>query len=115
MNSSTHISRYYNVNGSGRLPRLDVQPIARSARKGRGSEPMDTNGEEHSIRSHSSTASWKPEGRAFLTIKEAAYILHIGQTFLFSMIKNKEIPVLRLGRRTLVPVTAIEDLLQRAG
>ena len=57
---------------------------------------------------------WKPTGRAVLSMKEAAYVLNIGLTFLGELVKNGNLPVLRLGKRTLVPVTAIEALLKLA-
>ncbi len=46
-------------------------------------------------------------------IETAAAIIGIGRTHAFDLIKNDQfpVPVLRLGRRTLIPVGALLDLL----
>jgi excisionase family DNA binding protein len=44
---------------------------------------------------------------------EAARMLSIGKTRLYLMIGNKEIPVIKIGRRTLIRVRDIEAYLDR--
>lgn len=44
---------------------------------------------------------------------EAAKMLSIGKTRLYLMIGNKEIPVIKIGRRTLIRVRDIEAFLDR--
>lgn len=44
---------------------------------------------------------------------EAARMLSIGKTRLYLMIGNREIPVIKIGRRTLIRVRDIEAYLDR--
>lgn len=44
---------------------------------------------------------------------EAARMLSIGKTRLYLMIGTKEIPVIKIGRRTLIRVRDIESFLDR--
>jgi excisionase family DNA binding protein len=44
---------------------------------------------------------------------EAAKMLSIGKTRLYEMIGTKEIPVIKIGRRTLIRVRDIEAFLDR--
>ncbi len=50
-----------------------------------------------------------------LTVDEAARILQISRPSAFRGIKSGEIPHIRIGRRILVPVVALEKLLTNAG
>jgi excisionase family DNA binding protein len=49
--------------------------------------------------------------RATITISEAAQVLGIGRTAAYEAARRGELPVLRLGRRLLVPRARLEDLL----
>ena len=49
--------------------------------------------------------------RLTLTIPEACQALGIGETMLRQMIREKQLPILRLGRRVLVPRQAVEALV----
>ena len=49
------------------------------------------------------------------TVDEAAEILQISRPSAFRGIKSGEIPYIRIGRRILVPVAALEKLLANAG
>lgn len=50
-----------------------------------------------------------------ITIPEAAEALGIGKNSAYEAAKRGEIPVLRIGRRLVVPRAAFERLLQEAG
>jgi excisionase family DNA binding protein len=50
------------------------------------------------------------EGRV-VTLNEAASILRISRGSAYEAAKRKEIPTIRIGRRLLVPVAALEKLL----
>ena len=50
--------------------------------------------------------------RLTLTVEEAAKLLGIGRQLAYDRVKTGEIPVLRVGRRLLVPRRALEQLLE---
>ena len=50
--------------------------------------------------------------RLTLTIDEAAKVLGIGRQLAYDRAKTGEIPVIRIGRRLLVPRRALEKLLE---
>ncbi len=52
------------------------------------------------------------EERLTLTIEETARLLGIGRQLAYDRVKTGEIPVLRIGRRLLVPRIALEKMLQ---
>jgi len=56
--------------------------------------------------------SWKPKDRAVLTLAEVGRVLCIGQTKVFDLINKRHLRVIHIGRRTLVPVEAVEHLLR---
>jgi excisionase family DNA binding protein len=49
-----------------------------------------------------------------LTIKEAAELLKIGRSSAYEAVRTGQIPVIRIGRRKLVPRAALEHLLSEA-
>lgn len=49
---------------------------------------------------------------ATLTLEEARRVLGLGRTAAYDAARRKEIPVLRIGRRLLVPKVALERLLK---
>jgi len=51
------------------------------------------------------------EERQTLSVIETAKILGIGRNLCYSRLKNGEIPVIRIGRRYVVPKKALEKLL----
>jgi excisionase family DNA binding protein len=53
--------------------------------------------------------------RETLTVDEARRILGIGRNAAYEAIARGELPVLRIGRRLLVPRTALTQLLARCG
>ncbi|GAA5210504.1 helix-turn-helix domain-containing protein [Microbacterium kyungheense] len=50
-------------------------------------------------------------GRATCTVPEAAQILGIGTWSAYEAIKRDEIPVIRIGKRILIPVPRLRALL----
>ena len=52
----------------------------------------------------------KPERRV-VTLSEAASILRISRGSAYEAAKRREIPTIRIGRRLLVPVAALERML----
>jgi excisionase family DNA binding protein len=52
------------------------------------------------------------EQRLTLTIDEAAKLLGIGRQLAYDRAKTGEIPVIKIGRRLLVPRRALEKLLE---
>ena len=57
----------------------------------------------------------EPEERKTLTVDEAARYLGIGRSAAYDAVNQGDIPVLRIGRRFLVPVVALEKMLAEAG
>lgn len=49
------------------------------------------------------------------TIPEAAKVLGIGRTAAYEAARTGEIPVIRIGKRILVPSVALERMLAGAG
>jgi excisionase family DNA binding protein len=49
--------------------------------------------------------------RRVVTVGEAAAILQISRGAAYQAAKNRELPTIRLGRRLLVPVAALERML----
>ncbi len=53
--------------------------------------------------------------RALLRVPEAAEYLGVSRTLIYMMIRSGEIPVVRMGRSTRVPLSALNDLLVAKG
>ena len=51
---------------------------------------------------------------AVLTVTEAAHLLRISRGLAYEMVKDGRLPSLRLGRRILVPRSALERILAEA-
>ncbi len=51
------------------------------------------------------------EDKLTLSVEEAAKVLGIGRNLCYDKVKTGEIPVIRIGRRLLVPRAALEKLL----
>lgn len=49
--------------------------------------------------------------RATYTVEEAARILGIGRGSAYEAVRRKNLPVLRIGKRILIPRVALEGLL----
>ena len=52
------------------------------------------------------------EDKLTLSVEEAAKVLGIGRNLCYDRVKTGEIPVIRIGRRLLVPRRALEKLLE---
>jgi excisionase family DNA binding protein len=52
--------------------------------------------------------------RLTVTVEEAARVLGISRAFAYVLVKNEELPSVRLGRRVVVPRRALERLLEPA-
>jgi len=53
------------------------------------------------------------EDKLTLSIEEAAKVLGIGRNLCYDRVKTGEIPVIKIGRRLLVPRRALEKLLEQ--
>ena len=51
--------------------------------------------------------------KALLTVAEAAVMLGIGRSFLYSMVLSGEMPSIKLGRARRIPVGAIRDFIDQ--
>jgi excisionase family DNA binding protein len=57
----------------------------------------------------------KPEAeRRTVTVDEAAKMLGVGRNAAYRGVKSGDIPVIRVGKRLLVPLAALERILQGA-
>ena len=54
------------------------------------------------------------ESKTF-TVEEAAKVLGIGRQKAYELAREGKLPVLRLGKRILVPRIALDRMLERAG
>jgi excisionase family DNA binding protein len=52
----------------------------------------------------------RPERRV-VTVNEAAVMLRISRASAYEAVRRKEIPTIRIGRRLLVPLAALERML----
>ena len=52
------------------------------------------------------------EDKLTLSIEEAAKVLGIGRNLCYERVKTGEIPVIKIGRRLVVPKKALEKLLE---
>jgi excisionase family DNA binding protein len=46
-----------------------------------------------------------------VSVSEAARILGISRSHAYDLVRRRELPAIRLGRRIIVPLRAIEDIL----
>lgn len=51
--------------------------------------------------------------RLTLTVEEAAKLLGIGRQLAYDQVKTGDIPVIKIGRRLVVPRRALEKLLEQ--
>ncbi len=54
----------------------------------------------------------EPSTRAALSVEDTAYALAVGRTTIFQMIKDGQLRVVKVGRRTIVPIAEIHRLLE---
>jgi excisionase family DNA binding protein len=51
--------------------------------------------------------------RLVLSVEEAAQVLRISRGLAYELVRRGDIPSIRLGRRVLVPVAALRELLSK--
>ena len=54
------------------------------------------------------------EKRLCITVPEAAAMLGISRNFAYDLVKQGELPVIRFGKRLLIPRVALEKRLEKA-
>ena len=52
------------------------------------------------------------KGRQTVTVAEAAALLGIGRSSAYEAVRRGQIPSIKIGRRVLVPVVALQKLLE---
>jgi len=57
----------------------------------------------------------EPPEAALLTVKEACATLRISKWSLYQLIRSRQLETIRIGRRRLIPVTAIQTLIRQLG
>ena len=73
-------------------------------------DDMDRTGRPRSI--HELLGEILPHGRATITVPEAGEILGIGEAASYRAARRGDIPVLKFGRRVVVPVPALRRLIE---
>lgn len=48
-----------------------------------------------------------------ITVEEAAHLLGVGRTVTYGLIRNGSLKSLQIGKRRLVPTSAIEEFIRR--
>jgi excisionase family DNA binding protein len=56
---------------------------------------------------------WLPDGRPLLNIDEACDILRVSRWTLYRLINERRLETIKIGSRRLVPVQALQDLIER--
>jgi len=51
--------------------------------------------------------------RLCISVPEAAEMLDISKNFAYELVKRKELPVIRFGKRILIPRIALEKMLEK--
>jgi excisionase family DNA binding protein len=53
------------------------------------------------------------EKRLCITVPEAAEMLGISRNFAYDLVKQKQLPVVKFGKRLLIPRVALEKMLEK--
>lgn len=53
--------------------------------------------------------------RLCLTVSEAAAMLGISRNFAYELVKQKQLPVIKFGKRLLIPRAALAKMLEKVG
>ncbi len=53
--------------------------------------------------------------RLCLTVPEAAAMLGISRNFAYELVKQQQLPVIRFGKRLLIPRAALAKMLEKVG
>lgn len=59
-------------------------------------------------------SAWRPGERRVWSVDEAAVILGISRAHAYELVARNDLPHVRLGRRILIPVDAVDELLDVA-
>ena len=54
------------------------------------------------------------EKRLCITVPEAAAMLGISRNFAYELVKQRQLPVIRFGKRLLIPKIALEKMLEES-
>jgi excisionase family DNA binding protein len=52
--------------------------------------------------------------RALISVSEAARVIGVSRSFAYELVASGHLTSVRLGRRVLVPISAIDDLVARS-
>lgn len=64
-------------------------------------------------RKRKSTDGKGPEMRLCITVPEAAAMLGVSRNFGYELVRQGQLPVIRFGKRLLIPRAALEKMLER--
>ena len=53
------------------------------------------------------------DSRLCISVPEAAAMLGVSRNFAYELVKRGELPVIKLGKRLLIPRTALEKMVER--
>ena len=53
--------------------------------------------------------------RLCITVPEAAEMIGISRNFAYELVRNKKLPVIKFGKRLLIPRVALEKMLEKGG
>lgn len=67
-----------------------------------------------SLRQPSEIPTADPDGKLLLTVTEAAEALSIGRSLTYQLVQSGDLPSLKLGRRLLIPVAGLRQLVAQA-
>jgi excisionase family DNA binding protein len=54
-----------------------------------------------------------PPQRLTLTVEEAGQMLGVSRSYAYELVRQGELPCMRLGRRIVIPVRALDALIDR--
>jgi len=55
------------------------------------------------------------EKRLCITVPEAAAMLGLSRNFAYELVKQKQLPAIKFGKRLLIPRAALEKMLEKGG
>ena len=53
--------------------------------------------------------------RLCITVTEAAAMIGISRNFAYELVKQQQLPVIKFGKRLLIPRAALEEMLKKVG
>ena len=77
--------------------------------------PFDVTNDTIEVEVMSTMSAELHPDRIVLTVEEAAGLLRISRGLAYEMVRQGSLPTIRLGRRILVPRSALEQMLKAAG